>query len=337
MTSNDFWFPRLLVYDRIPVMSAKLSHHLTSSLLVCGLICSLVTGCDDLLNVEADPPKSEMASESESKPKRRSGRPTYRLVAEDGASGLPRGATTLDERLVEMDRLFLKVMSGDEVTGGGKVSITYKDSRKVDVISANIQRIQLDQAVVAYNMAMTGQDPIETVEPSPLQGQVLTADRGEVSMPGVPTVEQKKALAEYQGLWLGGNDLFPNYEVKSGDSWQVKPKLLLEAIFDSEFQKVSGKVDLIVKRRMNLDGHECAEISISLERCKGVTTSTDGSETELEMHGYGTLYRAIDIFHVLKADLSGDVVLTMDRSDGLTMRNSGGFEFTATSSVSRSE
>ena len=136
---------------------------------------------------------------------------------------------------------------------------------------------------------------------------------------------------------MGGNDLFPNHEVKSGDSWQVKPKLLLEAIFDSEFQKVSGKVDLIVKRRMNLDGHECAEISISLERCKGVTTSTDGSETELEMHGYGTLYRAIDIFHVLKADLSGDVVLTMDRSDGLTMRNSGGFEFTATSSVSRSE
>ena len=156
-------------------------------------------------------------------------------------------------------------------------------------------------------------------------------------MAGVPNNEQKRALAEYQGPWFGGNRLFPAHEVKRNDAWQCKPEQMLEAIFDSNFTQASGSVDMHVKRVLNLDGHECVEISVSLNRCKGITKGKDGEESEMEVHAYGSIFRSLDVFHVLKADIKGDVVVNLPGPQGLKYKGSGPFLFTATSEVELAE
>ena len=168
--------------------------------------------------------------------------------------------------------------------------------------------------------------------PYPLANQVVFRDGDKLTIGDVPTDEQKAALESFRSDWFGGNAMFTDEPIKRGDTWVVKPEVALEAIFGETFTNGTGKVSMAVTRITDYDNQEAAEITMSLDHCKGTSTSPDGGEMEVEVHGFGTLYRSVDPQHTIHVDLNGDVHMTLPQPDA-ALKFSGPFECRASSEV----
>ena len=94
------------------------------------------------------------------------------------------------------------------------------------------------------------------------------------------------------------------------------------------FSELVGELE----KKVPYDNREAVDIYLSFDRCRG-TFMDKGQKNEVEVHGFGNLYRALETFEVIKIDLSGNVKATVPNPDGPVLSFSGSFKGNGTSTI----
>ena len=284
--------------------------------------------CD--LGVEPDPVEEDEVVKRELTPDQRRRKEGANLFAQDGA--IPSGTKMKQSRDVTMSNLGVNVTQGGKRVATGQADIAYEETRDATLVSKSITKFVMGDAGLKMKLALRNQPPNEELTPYPLQGQTIVRDGEQISMEEVPNDEQKEALNSFRAPWFGGNRLFVDAAIKRGDKWDVTPETVLEAIFSETFKDGSGQVKLSIQKFFSFEGVDSAEVTVSLHRCRGTMVDSKGQEIEIELQGYGTLYRSLDSLHTTRVDIDGTAQLKMTQGDTELLFN-GPFECIAKSDV----
>ena len=287
-----------------------------------------LAACD--LGVEPDIVEEEVALPRELSPEQRRRKEGANLIAPDRA--MPSGTKMTQSRAVTMKRLGVTISQAGKSVADGAADIAYEESRETTVVSKSIRKFVMGDAGMTMKLTLRDQPPNESVEPYPLQGQTIVDDGGQLSMEDVPNDAQKEAMISFQSAWFGGNALFVDAAIKPRGKWDVTPEIALEAIFSKTFTESSGDVTLSVQKFFSFEGVDSAEVTMSLNRCRGTMVDAQGQQVEVELQGYGTLYRYLDSLHTTRVDLDGTVQLKMKQGD-TDLQFNGPFECVAKSDV----
>ncbi len=293
------------------------------------LVCLALTllwflpSCD--VSLTETPEEDDLAEETT---QRRPTSSAFQLVADK--SPLTKGAKLNQIFKVSMEPLTARLLVNGESSARGRMKVTYNESREVEVLSTNIRRINVKESNVSMEIRFDGVDPQIETNAEPLEGASVIVDRGKASLEGVPNEEQEDALAKFSSEWFEG--WFPEQPVKRRETWEIKPEVFLKALFKEEFSEGTGTVALYVEKKVTYDNREAVDISVSFDRCRGIFME-DGQKNEIQLHGFGNLYRALDTYEVIKVDLSGDVKATSPTPDGPVLSFSGPFKCNGTSAI----
>ena len=301
----------------------KVTYLLTAACLV-----FYMASCD--LGIEPDPVEEDEISQRELTPEERRRKEGANLFAPERA--LPSGTKLTQSRNVTMDHLGITISQGDKTVATGAADLAYEENRETTIVSKAITKFVMGDAGMKMTLTLRDQPPNETVEPYPLQRQTIVKDGGQVTMEDVPNDAQKEAMNSFRAAWFGGNALFVDTKVKRRGKWDVTPETILEAIFSETFTDGSGDVTLSVQKFFSFEGVESAEVTVSLNRCRGTMVDSQGQEVEVELQAYGTLYRSLDPPHTTRVDIDGKVQLKMMQGDN-ELRFTGPFECQAKSDV----
>lgn len=296
------------------------------------LVLFSLSSCD--LGIEPDEIEEEEVSTRELSPEKRRNKEGVNLFA--AAGSLPSKTTMKQERELAMKNLGMRVLQGEEVVATGAADIVYTEKRDATVMSRSIRKFIVGDASMTMNMKMRGQPENQQVEPYPLSGQTIVADGEEISMENVPNTEQKEALKSFQADWVGGNALFEDAKIKRRSEWIVPAEKVLGCIFAETFTDGSGDAKLSIQKFFTFEGLETAEVTVSLNRCRGVMVDEEGQNVEIELQGYGTLYRSLDTQHTTRVEIDGTAAMTMKQGE-VDLKFNGPFDFIATSAISLPE
>lgn len=296
------------------------------------LVLFSLCSCD--LGVEADVTEDDEVSSRELSPEKRRNREGVNLFA--APKSLPSKTAMKQSRELAMKNLGLQVLQGGEAVAGGAADIIYTENRDTTVISRSIRKFVVGDASMTMKMKMRGQPANEQVEPYPLSGQTIVADGEEISMENVPDAEQKEALKSFQVDWVGGNALFEDATFKRGAPWIIPAEKVLGAIFAETFTEGTGDAKLTIQKFFTFEGVETAEVTVSLNRCRGIMMDPAGENVEIELQGYGTLYRSLDTPHTTRVEIDGTTAMTMKQGE-VDLKFNGPFDFLAKSAITLPE
>lgn len=250
------------------------------------------------------------------------------------ANAMRKGMHFKDSRQVTMDRLDMTVMEGDEVTLTGSASVLYEFEREVEVLAPSIWKITMGKTGMTRTIRHQAlEEPDVFHWAHPLSQEVIIRDGSRFSMEEAATDEQEEALENFQAAWFGGNSIFPDEPVRRSQDWAVKADVILAAIFEKSFTEASGNARLFVQQTLDFDGEKTAEVNVAIESCRGLTTDAEGYPLEIELHGFGKLYRNLDPLYTTQVDISGGAKLTLKRENE-TLNFAGQFECRGTSELS---
>ncbi len=288
----------------------------------------VLPACD--LDIDPDPPKADLSEVPE--PSRRRGNEPLLLSRK---APLERGTRMEDSRKLTMKHMGFTVEVGEEIALTGAADLSFTEERSVTVQSSSIWTIDTGDIGLEMKLSPRGQEAQVMTLPHPLANQVLNCDGPRVSMEAMPNDDQREEMKSYQVEWFGGNELFSKDEVKTRGEWVVKPEDILGAIFGEVFENGSGSAHLFVEKTLNYDDRRTAEVVVSLERCRGTTIDQDGKPMEIELHGYGKLFRCLEPQHTTQVDIKGDAKITITEPDSV-MKFTGPFELLAKSDLTTS-
>ena len=297
-------------------------------LLVASFLVFSLASCD--LGVEPDPVEEDEVVKKELTPEQRRKKEGANLFAPERA--LPSGTTLVQSRSVKMDHLGVIISQEEKTVATGSADIAYEEARETTIVSKSITKVVMGDAGMKMQLTLRGQPSNETVEPYPLQGQTIVKDGEQVSMEDVPNDEQKEAMKSFRAAWFGGNALFVDSKIRRRGSWDVAPETVLEAIFSETFTRGSEDIKLSIQKFFSFEGVESAEVTVSLDGCRGTMVDSKGEEVEVELQAYGTLYRSLDPPHTTRVDIDGKVQLKMLQGD-VELQFNGPFECQAKSDV----
>lgn len=253
-------------------------------------------------------------------------REKFALVSKDFA--YPRNTVLQDELAHGLTDVTLTIKQ-DGQSSRGKMTSEVESERTITVLSPNIRRIEITDMTAKTTLQVSDQTPEVTAEATPLVGRTLLQDRDQLRLDGpLPTEAEQKALDAYQASWIGGDALFPAAPVQENETWAVTPETFLKAVFGQDFTKGRGKVELRLSRIMTYDGQRCAEVVVLFDQCEGTLELEDGTERQLEIRGSGKLFRALDWFDTLKAELKGSARIVITKEPRV-MEGPGYFELNA--------
>lgn len=297
--------------------------HCATRLRLAALVGVILTGCDldpdpvDPDPVDSDPPGVPVV-------KSRS-RESTQLSLQGGAEALPKGTRTVDTHELKMDRLGVTIESeGDVQTGSA--SIEYRVERDVTVMFPSIWKLSFGEVSRTIRLKPRGADSEEVMEyTDPLSQEVVIRDGSRFSLERAGASDaQKEALKSLRFEWLGGDELFTDGDVRRRDSWAIKPEVMLQALLGATFTESAGSAHLFVQRTLDFDGEKVAEVSVSVERCRGTMLDSVGDPVEVELHGHGKLHRRLDPLHTTQVDLEGTAQMTVSKPER-TLKFSGPF------------
>ncbi len=299
---------------------------LSPSLLV--LLALGMSSCD--FDIDPDPVVEENTGILETPEERRA---NEGLVLRAKKNVFAKGTRTKDTHKLTMEGLGVTIMEADEIGNTGSASLVYQVNREVEVMSPSIWKIAMGDAGTTLTMKLRGEDASEVQETkNPFSQEVVIRDGDQFRMEGLPSAEQKEALSSFDAVWFGGDAMFADKPMRRRASWAIKPEVVLEAVMGRTFTEGSGSAHLFVQQTLDFDGEESAEVVVSIERCRGLSTDENGDTMQVELHGHGTLQRSLEPLHTTQVNLEGTVRLTMKQGEK-TMKFAGPFECRARSEV----
>lgn len=306
--------------------TAAYFRHLVALLMAMGM-----SGCD--FDVDPDPVVEDNVGVPETRAERRA---NEGLVLRGGEKPFAKGTRTRDTHSVEMQHLGVTITEADDVHTGS-ANMVYSLNRELDVMSPAIWKITNGEVGTTISTKLRSQETAEEVEePHPLSGEIVIRDgaRHSIERAGA-SAEQKAALKTFQSDWFGGDALFADKPVRRREGWAIRPEVVLEAFLGRKFTDGSGSAHLFVQQTLNFDDERTAEVSMSVERCRGTTTDAEGNPMEVEFHGFGTLHRSLEPLHTTQVDLEGTVKITINKGDDSLVKFNGPFRCRSRSEITR--
>lgn len=146
---------------------------------------------------------------------------------------------------------------------------------------------------------------------------------------GQPTPEQQEELDGLADDKAIDAEIYPDRKIKVGESWSMSPKAIAH-LMGEDTPNASGKGTLTLKDIVEHNGQRCALIELDFEG-SGTMTDDSGVAVQMTMAMKGDIYRSLEMFEDIKADLKGNIDMTSSPQEGFSMKMGG--PLTLTSSI----
>ena len=237
-------------------------------------------------------------------------------------------------------KLKLSVDLGTDKNVKGVMSMLSRQLIDIDVLNQEEVRLKFVQNDSTSHINF-GENRSRHTTALPLDGRTVLAERGEGGRWSAkfdsrrrPTPEESSALYALTYLWAEG--VYPDREVKIGESWKVDAKDF-KNLFGSNFRKPVGNFEFTLAKMVKHEGRDCAKI-IGKGKLTSQTKSMGSDEAGLEetpldaeMDLTIEIYRSVELAMDLSVTMTGTLELSNEKDeDALTYRASSPVEFTRT-------